>query len=433
MSVAWVGEDVHMYPTGPLVGAARLPGSKSLTNRFLTCAALADGLSHLRGASLADDALALTDGLAALGVRCETISGAHELIVHGCRGHLPADEAGLNVGHAGTAMRFLTALACLGHGRYTLDGSARMRERPIGELVAALNNLGATIGYVDRDGFPPLNVLAKGLDGGRVRIERPPSSQFVSALLMVAPYARRDVMLELTGPLVSRPYVDMTLDVMRALGVEAIADDEAQRFVIPAFQRYQPGQFDVEPDASAASYMWSAAALTGGRIRTLGLTRRSRQGDVGFVDVLGAMGCVVEEDAEGLAVGAPADGRLRGITVDLNAMPDTAQTLAVVALFAEGPTTITNVANLRVKETDRLAALETELSRLGGRVELREDGLTLHPPTSISAATVATYDDHRMAMSFALAGLVAEGVVVGRAGCVSKSFPDYFDVLGSLS
>jgi 3-phosphoshikimate 1-carboxyvinyltransferase len=273
--------------------------------------------------------------------------------------------------------------------------------------------------------------MARGLGGGEVIFSSPPSSQFVSALLMVAPYAKRDIFVRIRGELVSRPYVEMTLDVMRDLGVEVVTEDWT-RFVVPASQRYQPGTFTVEPDASAATYLWTAAAITGGRMRVPGLTRASRQGDVGFVDVLADMGCSVEEEEGALTVAGPAEGRLRGVSIDLNAMPDAAQTLAVAALFAEGPTEIRNVANLHMKETDRLAALRTELTRLGARVDWREDGLTIHPPAAVTPGEVATYDDHRMALSFALAGLAVEGVVIKDADVVSKSYPAYWQTLHTL-
>jgi 3-phosphoshikimate 1-carboxyvinyltransferase len=372
----------------------------------------------------------MRSGLAQLGVHTALRPARREIVVTGSRGNLEADDVEIEVGNAGTAMRFLTGLACLGFGRRRLDGSSRMRERPIGALVDVLRALGGQIGYDGNVGFPPLTVLARGLRGGEVAFDAPPSSQFLSALLMVAPYATQDVLIRVEGAVPSQPYVDMTVDVMRALGVEALAT--VGRYVVPAWQRYQAGEYAIEPDASAATYFWTAAAVTGGHVRVDGLTRRSRQGDVGFVDVLAQMGCRVREDASSLGVEAPGDGRLCGVAVDLNAMPDTVQTLAVAALCADGPTEIRNVANLRIKETDRIAALATELTRLGARVETRADGLTIHPPERITPAEIRTYDDHRMVMSFALAGLIVDGVVIQGAGCVSKSFPEFFEVLGAL-
>ncbi len=440
MAIERINGDVRIHPAGPLAGTVELPGSKSLTNRYLACAALADGVSVLRGASLADDGQRMRAGLAQLGIRTELDAARATVRVYGSRANLTADDVAIDAGNAGTAMRFLTALACLGYGRRRLDGSPRMRERPIGELVGALQQLGAQIGYDGREGFPPLTVAARGLAGGEVSFDRSPSSQFISALLMVAPYATHDVLIRIDGELPSRPYVDMTIDVMRALGV-AVVEHEG-RFIVPAYQRYGAGEFEIEPDASAATYFWAAAAVTGGRVAVSHLTRASRQGDARFVEVLAQMGCTVTADdsARGLAVAAPRfqDGappglrNLSGISVDLNEMPDTVQTLAVVALFADGPTEIRNVANLRVKETDRLAALASELTRLGARVEERPDGLTIGPPAQIKPATIETYDDHRMAMSFSIVGLVADGITIRDAGCVSKSFPNYFDVLARL-
>ncbi len=447
-----LGNDVRLSPAGPLRGTVRLPGSKSLTNRYLLCTALADGTSRLAGVTLSDDVQAMLRGLRALGIDLSLIgdttasgpppggeaapvaAGGYVTIeVQGCRGQLPAVAADIDVGNAGTAMRFLTALATLGHGRYRLDGSPRMRQRPIGPLVGALQQLGAPVGYDAVEGFPPITMAARGLAGGEVRFDRPPSSQFISALLMVGPYAGGDVMIRIDGGLASRPYVEMTIAVMRSLGVELLAGDEFDRFIVPAAQRYQAREVVVEPDASAATYFWAAAALTGGQITALGLRADSLQGDVRFVEVLQRMGCVVRDTPEGLSVAAPPDGRLRGVDVDLNAMPDTAQTLAVVALFADGPTTIRNVGNLRIKETDRLTALETELRRLGAAVSTGSDGITISPPERLTPTAIETYDDHRMAMSFALAGLRVPGLVIREAACVAKSFPGFFDELAALS
>lgn len=431
MSVEWRGAHVLIHHVGPIVGTVELPGSKSLTNRYLACAALADGWSVLTGASRSDDTRAMCAGLQALGAPIETHPERPEIVVTGCRGAFREDDAAIDAGDAGTAMRFLTALACLGFGRRWLDGSARMRQRPIGGLVEALRALGAPIEYDQRDGYPPLTVAARGLTGGEVALETSASSQYLSALLLAAPYASHDVMVRVEGELPSRPYVEMTLGVMRSMGVEALTAD-GTRYIVPAFQRYRSGSYDIEPDASAATYFWAAAAITGGRIRVAGLTRASAQGDVRFTDLLAQMGCSVVEGPDGLAVEGPARGKLHGVTADMNDLPDAVQTLAVVALFADGPTEIRNVANLRLKETDRLAALATELTRLGARVAARPDGLTIHPPERRRPAEIDTYGDHRMAMSFALAGLGTEGIVVRDAGCVSKSFPGFFDVLADL-
>ncbi len=431
MAIQRVGADVHVRAVGPVQGRVRPPGSKSLTNRYLACTALADGRSVLLGPSFADDAMRMLDGLRALGVNCHVEPDAQRIVVSGCRGHLPASDADIDVAGAGTAMRFLTALATLGYGRYRLDGSPRMRQRPIGQLVEGLRALGATVAFDAREGCPPLSVLGRGLAGGEVCFAAPVSSQFISALLMVAPYAARDVFVRLAGDVPSEPYIAMTLSVMRSMGVDAL-EAEGRRFIVPAGQRYVGGMFEIEPDASAATYFWAAAAITGGTVGVVGLPESSTQGDVRFAGVLRDMGCTVRVQGDALEVQGPGAGRLRGIDVDLNAMPDTVQTLAVIALFADGPTSIRNVANLRVKETDRLAALATELRRVGARVDVAADGLVIHPPARPSAAEIRTYDDHRMAMSFALLGLAGEGVVIRDAACVTKSFPRYFEALESL-
>ena len=432
MIVEHIDDDVLIHPVESIDATIDLPGSKSLTNRYLTCLALADGAGVLHGVALGDDVLRMIEGLRALEISVEVRSDGDELRVHGCRGQIPATGAAIDAGNAGTAMRFLTALCCLGQGRYRLDGSPRMRARPIGALVGALQQLGGALGYDGAEGFPPVTMAACGLRGGRVRFESPPSSQYVSALLMVAPYAVRDVLIDIAGQPTSKPYMDMTIAVMHELGVEALASDAGDRFIVPVGQRYRAKTLRVEPDASAASYFWAAAAIVGGRVRVNGLTRHSSQGDVGFVDVLAKMGCRVIEEDDALGVEGPPTGELHGIDVDLNAMPDTAQTLAVAALFARGPTCIRNVANLRIKETDRLAALQSELIRLGARVDMTPDSLTVHPPEEIQPATIETYDDHRMVMSFALAGLRRTGVRIKNVGCVSKSFPDFFDMLETI-
>lgn len=435
-----LGSDVRMHALGPLRGAVRLPGSKSLTNRLLMCAALADGRSLLHGAAAADDVRRMIAALRRLGVSVAEETAGSRLSIDGCRGQLPATEADLDVGHAGTAMRFLTALCSLGHGAYRIDGSARMRERPIGDLVDALRTLGAAIGYEGREGLPPVLVRGGGLRGGSVSFSNVVSSQFVSALLMAAPYAGGDVLIEIRGKVSSAPYLAMTLDVMRRMGAEALSDstadgapaDDGARFIVPAPQRYRATSIDVEPDASGASYFWAAAAVSGGRVLVHGLHDTSVQGDVRFVHVLEQMGCRVEREPEGIAVLGPGPGGLRGVDVDLNAMPDVVQTLAAVALFARGPTTIRNVANLRVKETDRLAALERELTRLGAEIALAPDGLTIRPPATPRPAALDTHDDHRMAMSLSVAGLACEGVVIRDAGVVSKSLPEFFSLLNGF-
>jgi 3-phosphoshikimate 1-carboxyvinyltransferase len=424
------GDQVHIRPAGAVAGSVRPVGSKSHTNRAMVCAALADGASTLVGASCSDDTRHMVSAIRNLGVPVAVDDARGSIEVRGCSGMIPADDVALNVADAGTVMRFLTALCALGHGRFELDGSARMRARPIGALVEALRQLGAGFEFGGVVDFPPLTVHARGLPGGHAQFRSPQSSQFVSALLMVAPYAARDVTMLVEGEFPSRPYVDMTMTLMRRMGVEVLAGDDA-RFIVPAGQRYQADELLIEPDASAATYFWAAAAITGGRVCVEGLGMDSTQGDVAFTAVLERMGCEVESSADGIVVAGPAGGRLRGIDVDLNTMPDTVQTLAVAALFADGPTRIRNVGNLRVKETDRIAALASELTKLGAEVETTSDSLTINPPASLASATIETYNDHRMAMSLALVGLCAP-ITIRNPQCVSKSYPGFFESLLGL-
>jgi 3-phosphoshikimate 1-carboxyvinyltransferase len=421
--------------SGPLDAVVRLPGSKSITNRALVTAALAQGKSHLSGALFADDTEHMLEAIRRLGVPVTADPAASTVEVTGCAGYLPAGDAEIYCGNSGTTMRFCTALCALGFGEYRLDGTARMRERPIEGLVQTLRTLGTLVEYLEEEGYPPLRLHARGLKGGEVHFDTPPSSQLVSALLMAAPCARSDVMIAVEGALVSEPYVRMTLAVMEAFGVTVLdrVEPDSARYVVAAPQHYQGREYAIEPDASNASYFLAAPAVAGGRVTVEGLGTASVQGDVHFVDVLERMGCRIEREPHALTVHGPASGqRLRGIDVDLNLMPDMVQTLAVLALFAEGLTHIRNVGNLRVKETDRLAALANELGKMGASVALESDGLMIQPPTRVVSARIETYEDHRMAMSFALASLRLDGVVVENPGCVSKTFPDFFDRWATL-
>jgi len=421
--------------SGPVVGTVRPPGSKSLTNRALVAAGLAVGESLLGGCLESDDTRYMVEAWRALGAGIDwPAAGEHgappvTARVRGTGGRIAPGPTELFVGNAGTAMRFMTAVVALGRGRYRLDGVERMRRRPIGDLLSTLAGLGVDARSAADNGCPPVVVQANGLPGGQVTLAGGTSSQFLSGLLLAAPYADAGVEIHLRGELVSKPYVDMTCRLMADFGVE-VEYERHRTFYVAAPQSYVGRVYDVEPDATAASYFWAAAALTGGSVTVAGLSADSAQGDVGFVEVLRRMGCRTDASAGGLTVHGP--GRLAGIDVDLNAMPDTALTLAVLALWADGETRIRNVANLRVKETDRLAALAAELRKFGARVDELADGLLIVPPAEPRAAAVATYDDHRMAMSFALAGLKVPGVEITGAECVSKTFPDYFDRLRDL-
>jgi 3-phosphoshikimate 1-carboxyvinyltransferase len=416
-------------PVGhPLSASVRVPGSKSLTNRALLVAALAEGTTTLSNVLDSDDAGHFASALAELGFRL--VRRPPSVIeVTGLGGRIPAARAQLFVGNAGTAARFLTALLTLGRGEYTLDGDARMRQRPIADLLGALTQLGASL--ESATGCPPVRVLASGLPGGRATVAGEVSSQFLSGLLMVAPYAAAPVELFVERELNSRPYADMTLAVMSDFGV-AVERDGYERFRTSP-QRYQPrAEYAIESDASAASYFFAAPAICGGTVRVQHISRRSRQGDVAFLDVLARMGCSIVEGDNWIEVTGPPPGGLRGVEVDLRDLPDTAPTLAAIAPFAATSTTIRGIASARVKESDRVAALCAELARLGVAVEERPDGLVIQPASSLRPAAVKTYNDHRMAMAFALVGLRVPGVVIENPDCVSKTFPAYFEVLEQL-
>lgn len=425
---------------GPLNSVVTVPGSKSLTNRAMIVAALADGSSLIRNALLAEDTHRMIDALRTLNVPVTVDEEANVIEVTGCRGQIPESDAVLHCGNAGTVIRFCTALCALGHGRYELDGSARMRRRPIGGLTACLQRLGCGIEFPGEEGFPPVVVHAGGLDGGQIRVAGMESSQFVSALLLISPYLHGDLLLEIDADLPSRPYIHMTKEVMEDFGVAVLFQDDAtgtgsdprggdksMKCIVPAPQRYVGRSYTIEPDASNATYFLTAAAVAGGRVTVEGLGTESTQGDTAFVDILERMGCAIEREAKRLSVSGPPSGSpLRGLEVDLNAMPDTVMTLAAVALFADGPTTIRNVANLRIKESDRLNALATELRKLGAEVVEQAHGLTILPPISLRPAELETYDDHRMAMSFAVIGLGCPGLTIRDPQCCEKSFPDFF-------
>lgn len=409
----------------PLVGSVRPPGSKSLTNRALIAAALADGDSTLTGVLDSDDTRVMIDSLGRLGIAVAHDRAACTATVAGCGGKVPATTADLFLGNSGTSIRFLTAACAVGHGTYRLDGNARMRQRPIADLVESLNALGADVRCAFDNGCPPVVVKASGLAGGTATVAGGTSSQYLSALLLAAPCAASTVELTIGGELVSEPYVEMTRRLMESFGVQIERTPHGYRVVR---QSYAATHYAVEPDASAASYFLAAAAVTGGRVTVEGLTRSALQGDVLFVDALEQMGCSIEEGHDSLTV---TGGPLRGIDVDMNAISDTAQTLAAVAVFADGPTTIRHIAHVRHKETDRIVAVATELRKLGQEVDEFDDGLTIIP-RPVTPAVVDTYDDHRMAMSFALVGLKASGVQIADPGCTAKTYPGYWDDLAKL-
>ncbi len=378
----------------------------------------------------------MLDGLRQLGfdvtAEADNAAGVCTVQVTGAGGRVPAKSASVFCGNSGTTIRFLTALCALGEGTYELDGVARMRQRPIGPLVSLLNDLGADIRHAGEEGYPPISLQADGLPGGTARFATTSSSQYLSAVVMAGPYAKKPVRIELDWPQTSWPYVKMTMWLMDRFGylaeVEKDTDTGDPVAIVLPNEPYRATDYAVEPDASAASYFLAAAAVVpGSRITIDGLGAESLQGDVGFAHVLGRMGAQVEMQPHAITLTGPAG--LSGIDVDLADMPDVAQTLAVTALFAEGPTTIRSLHTLRVKETDRLAALEAELTKLSASVEIDGDTLHIAPPKELKPAEIDTYDDHRMAMSFAVAGVRAPGMVIRDAGCVAKTYPRFFEDL----
>ena len=412
----------------PIRGDVRVPGSKSITNRALLLAALADGDSVLEGGLASDDTQIFSGALARLGISVAHDEAHETFAVTGTGGHIPAHEADLFVGNAGTAARFLTAYVGLAHGTYRFDGVPAMRVRPIGELLDVLRAQGARVECTDQPNRFPFVLHANGLSGGALTIDAHASSQQLSALLLVAPYAGDGIELTVTGELVSEPYVEMTCAMMAQWGV-TVERRSAREYVVAPGGRYTSRHYTIEPDASSASYFFAAAAASGGCVSVANLTLRSLQGDVGFVRVLEKMGARVEERNGALIVTGPK--QLHGIDIDMNAISDTAPTLAAIAAFADGPVRIRGVEHMRWKETDRIAAMTTELRKLGAHVEEASDGMTI-VPGPLRNARVATYDDHRMAMSLAITGLLGDGVEIEDPGCTSKTFATFWDVLADL-
>ncbi len=419
-------EELEVLPLDrPPDATVHVPGSKSVTNRALLISALADGSSTIKNPLFSDDSYWLMHALVRLGFHLRVDARAAEIRITGHRGIIPRHDVEVFVGNAGTVGRFLPPALALGEGPYVVDGTARMRERPVEDLVDAMRLLGAAVGYTEEEGRFPLVVEGGGIGGGNARVRGKSSSQFVSGLLMAAPYAREPVTLEVEGR-EEWPYVAITTEIMRAFGVE-VEVGEACYEVEPAV--YRARDYEVEPDASAASYFMAAAALTGGRVRIEGIGARSAQGDLRFAEVLDQMGCEVEVGEGFVEVRGPE--RLRGVEVDMNAFSDTMMTLAAIAPFASTPTFIKNIEHTRYQETDRISAVATELRRLGVSVEEGRDGLRIKPG-AIRPAVVETYGDHRMAMAFAVTGLVAPGIWIRDPGVVTKTFPGYFELLDAL-
>ncbi|MGB4246973.1 MAG: 3-phosphoshikimate 1-carboxyvinyltransferase [Pseudohongiellaceae bacterium] len=417
-------------PLQSINGEVTLPGSKSLSNRILLLAAVARGETHISNLLDSDDVRHMLNALKSLGVSYTLSADKTSCTVQGRNGPLHAEDAlELFLGNAGTAMRPLCAMLCAGRGEFTLKGEPRMYERPIGDLVDCLRACGAEIDYLGNPDYPPLRIHGGGLHGGKVSIRGNISSQFLTAMLMAAPFCDRDLEIVVEGELVSKPYILITLDVMAKFGVNVV-NDNYQRFVIRSGQHYtSPGAIMVEGDASSASYFLAAAAIAGGTVRVHGSGASSVQGDARFAEVLEQMGAGVTWGDTWIEV---TRGDLHGVDVDLNHIPDAAMTIATTALFAQGPTTIRNIYNWRVKETDRLSAMATELRKVGAAVEEGEDYITITPPTSIQSAAIDTYDDHRMAMCFSLAAFGDSPITINDPECTSKTFPTYFTLFRGL-
>ncbi|MGC0781752.1 3-phosphoshikimate 1-carboxyvinyltransferase [Pantoea agglomerans] len=423
-------DSLTLQPIARVNGTVNLPGSKSVSNRALLLAALAKGTTRLTNLLDSDDVKHMLNALTALGVNYTLSSDRTLCEVTGNAGPLHASQPlSLFLGNAGTAMRPLAAALCLGQHDIELTGEPRMKERPIGHLVDALRQGGATIEYLENENYPPLR-LRGGFTGGEVSVDGSVSSQFLTALLMTAPLAQKDTCITIKGDLVSKPYIDITLNLMQCFGVE-VENQNYQRFLIKGQQQYQsPGDYLVEGDASSASYFLAAAAIKGGTVRVTGIGRQSVQGDIRFADVLEKMGATIEWGDDYIACTA---GKLQAIDMDMNHIPDAAMTIATTALFAEGTTRLRNIYNWRVKETDRLSAMATELRKVGAEVEEGHDYILITPPATLIHADIGTYNDHRMAMCFSLVALSDTPVTILDPGCTAKTFPDYFVQLAKIS
>lgn len=417
-------EQLTLDPIAKVSGEVNVPGSKSLSNRALLLAALAEGETELTNLLDSEDIEHMLNALTKLGINYRLSEDKTQCVVQGNGGAFNvAEPLELFLGNAGTAMRPLCAALAASNVDTVLTGEPRMEERPIGDLVDALREADAEVTYLKNEGYPPLQIKGKTLNGGEMSVDGSVSSQFLTALLMAAPLFSGDVTIRIKGELVSKPYIDITLDTMAKFGV-TVENDNYQTFTVSGDAKYvAPGKFMVEGDASSASYFLAAGAIKGGTVRVTGIGQNSIQGDIRFADVLEAMGATVVWNDEYVEVtGAP----LKGVNKDMNHIPDAAMTIATTALFAEGPTTMTNIYNWRVKETDRLAAMATELQKLGAKVEEGHDYIKVWPTDSLKHAEIDTYNDHRIAMCFSLVALSDTPVTINDPGCTRKTFPDYF-------
>ncbi len=415
-------------------GKVRLPGSKSISNRMLLLAALANGKTRVKGLLDSDDTQVMLESLTRLGVAWQRLDNSDEYLVDGVGGAFPVKQAELFLGNAGTAFRSLTAATALAGGQYTLTGIPRMHERPIGDLVNALRQLGAQISYLGNEGFPPLAMSPASSEADSVAsVKGNVSSQYLTGLLLSAPLLGRAVTIRVEGELISKPYVEITLNLMRRFGVEVKREDW-RSFTVPATVYRSPGEIEVEGDASSASYFLAAGALGHGPVRVEGVGRNSIQGDVRFAEALARMGAEIGFGPNWIESRLACGSKLQAIDLDCNHIPDAAMTLAVLALFADGVSTLRNIASWRVKETDRIAAMATELRKVGATVEEGADYIRVTPPARlIPNAVIDTYDDHRMAMCFSLVSLGGVPIRINDPKCVAKTFPGYFDVFSSIA
>lgn len=411
----------EVKPVSNFKCSINVPGSKSFSNRALIIGALAEGKTVLKNMLFSDDTWHMINSFKGLGIPLNVNEKEHIVELEGYNNERYL-QGQCFVGNAGTVMRFLPSFIAVQKGDVEITGIERMKNRPIGELVNILNRLGANISYLEKEGYPPIRIKANGLNGGNLSIRGDVSSQFISSILLSAPYAQSDIDLEIVGEVVSKPYIDMTIEIMQDFGV-VVENEEYKRFYVKAGQRYKGREYTIESDCSSASYFFGAAGIAQGDVTINHINPYSLQGDIRFVDILEKMGAKVERGENYIRV---IGDKLKGISVDMSDMPDLVQTLAVVALFAEGTTEIKNVCNLRIKETDRLRALYNELTKLGARVEEKKDGLVIHPQKFYKPSEIETYNDHRMVMSFTLAGLRIPGIRIKNPECVSKSFPNFF-------
>ncbi len=421
-------DKLTLSPIKKFSGNVTLPGSKSISNRILLLSMLAKGKTEIQNLLDSDDIRYMLEGMKSLRIKLDEDRHNNSISVSGTSGKIPVKKANLMLGNAGTAIRPLTAALTLGQGDFVLDGIPRMRKRPIIDLVEGLRQLGANLNCIKGNDCPPLKVKADGLYGGLTRLSGAISSQYLTSILLVAPYAKKEVKIEIIDKLVSIPYVDITINLMKRFGV-SVRHENYKIFNIPKQKYISPGNIFVEGDASSASYFLAGAAITKGTITVIGCGNESIQGDVRFADILEQMGAKVKWDKQKITL---TGSSLKGIDVDMNTMPDAAMTLAVTALFASGETTIRNIYNWRFKETERLDAVFKELQKLGATVEKGDDYLVIKPPKKIKEVSIETYDDHRMAMAFSLAACGDSPITINKPNCVRKTFPNYFQVLSKL-